>query len=212
MALESTSTVINYYELFHMRDPLASRPLRLNITEDSDWVTNDVAWKIFKGQYTLSEPLKFDVYQGGGVYDFLWSTMVALVCVSSRVIDLLMESNISGWSTYPVEIYDGQGNIISGYSGLAITGAEYTRDRSRSVVITKPAPTPTGMPYKVYKGLYFDEQNWDGKDFFLVRSNLKIVTQNVYNLFKKNKVANVRFISLRDVELDVFLDQFENVA
>ncbi len=204
----STLMSLDYSKLFRLSDPLANRPLRLE-TYGEDWLTIEDVWQLFRGQLKLRESLKLRAYMGGQATDFLWSGLIDVVCVSSRVVDLLREHGITGWDTYPVEVYGRKGEPLPGYHGFAVTGPECRRDRSRSQILTRQA-VPGGKPFQVYKGLYFDESQWDGSDIFLVRLTAgMVVTEKVYRLFKKAKVSNVRFTPLTEVEIDVILDEYE---
>lgn len=202
--------VIDCQVICQLTDPLASRPVRLSVSENCSWITIEQAWALFRGQYILGKPLTLYAYRGGQATDFLWSAMVALFCVSGRVLELLDKNGVTGWATYPVEVFGRKGESLPDYYGFSITGGECKRDRSRSKIITKPAPTPTGMSFQVYKGLYFDETEWDGRDFFLIQKNIIAVTERVHSLFKKNAISNVRLIQLNAVEIDVYLDRFDN--
>ncbi len=205
----STLTSLDYSKLFKLVDPLANRPLRLETVRDAVWLTiRDDVWPLYRGQLKLSEPLKLRAYMGGQATDFLWTGYPPLVCVSSRVVELLTEHEITGWDTYPVEVYGRKGEPLPGYHDFAVTGPECRRDRSRSEILTRQ-DVPGGKPFQVYKGLYFDESRWDGSDMFLVRPvGGIVVTEKVYRLFKKEKVSNVRLTPLTEVELDVKLDQY----
>lgn len=93
------------------------------------------------------------------------------------------------------------------YFGFAVTGRGGESKRDRSEVVTKPPPVPGGKPYQVYKGLYFDESQWDGSDIFLVDAKI-VVTKAVRDAFKQSKISNVLFTCLIDVETDVLLDKY----
>ncbi|BCX04242.1 MAG: hypothetical protein KatS3mg053_2180 [Candidatus Roseilinea sp.] len=204
----STSIPPDYNKFFELADPLANRPLRLSDEHYSEWLSRDQAWRLFRGELKLAEPLRLGAYMGSQAADFLWAGLAHIICVSSRVIDLLIVNQVTGWSTYPVEVFDRKGQLLAEYLGFAVTGAECHRDRGRSQVVTKL--NAAGRPIRVYKGLYFDESQWDGSDFFLVQPlNSIAVTEKVYRLFKRAKVTNVRLTPLIQVELDVTLDQFE---
>lgn len=207
----STLKSIDYSRFFDLADPLASRPLRLmggKAEHYSDNVTSEQAWLLFRGYLKPAKPLKLGAYRGGQATDFLWASLVHIICVSSRVVELLTEHQITGWDTYPVEVYGRKGEPLPGYYGFAVTGPECRRDRSRSQIVDKPAPTPEGRGYRVYKGLYFDETQWDGSDLFLVRP-CTVVTERLYRLLKKARISNVRLTPLIEVEIEVKLDEYE---
>lgn len=209
--MDSTFTTrsVDYGKFYELSDPLANRPLRLE-DYDSDWLTNEQLQLLVRGALRPEQPLKLRGYMGRQVVDVLWTGRALLFCVSSRVIELLSEHGITGWSTFPVEVYDRQGGPLPGYHGFAITGPVCRRDKSRSQIVAKPPPVPEGEGREVYRGLYFDESQWDGSDFFWVdRSGGRVVTERVYRLFKRNKISNVRLVPLPEVEIDVILDRFE---
>ncbi|MEW6179160.1 MAG: DUF1629 domain-containing protein [Chloroflexota bacterium] len=205
----STLAILDYNKLYRLDDPLASRPLRLSDEGYSDWLTKGQAIELFRGRLKLDTPLRLGAYRGGQATDFLWSGLTPLVCISERVSELLRMNKITGWTTYPVEVYGRRGEPLPGYHGFAVTGNECRRDRSRSQILTRQA-VPGGEPFKVYKGLYFYEEDWDGSDIFLIRNHGIVVTQKVHNLLKKSKVTNVQLIPLVEVEIDVYLDKYDH--
>jgi hypothetical protein len=204
----STSQQIDFDRLFRLYDPLATRPFRLSTAGYSDWVSSELASDLFTGRKSKPpEILRLRAYQGGQPAAFLWSDLSPLVCVSSRVTEVLSAECFRGWSTYPIEVYDRNSIFLPGYSGFSITGRAGKRDRSRSQIVTRHTGAPGGEPYEVYRGLYFDEASWDGSDVFLV-GGIKVVTEAVRKTFKRNRITNVRFTPLTEVEIDVFLDRF----
>jgi len=210
--MNSTSTSVDFSKFYRFEDPMATRPLRLTVPEESEWWNwikkdRDYSFALARGQVQPPNPVKLVGYMGRQVMDILWTGDVWMFCVSSRVIELLQKNNITGWATYPVEVYDRKGQPLPGYHGFAVTGRGCRRDRSRSQIITKQV-VPGGKPFEVYKGLYFYEEDWDGSDFFRVLGVGTVVTEKVMRLFKKAKIANVRFIPLPEVELDVILDEY----
>ena len=154
------------------------------------------------GNSKFFKPIQFDAAQGENAEDVLWTQLVWPVCVSGRLIRLLKRDEVSGWSTYKVEIFDPKGKQLPDYHGFAVTGAECNGDYSRSAVVTKPPPAPRGRSYDVYKGLYFDEDQWDGSDMFWV-DGVRVVVDRVKSLFEQHKVANVRFTPLTEREIRV---------
>jgi hypothetical protein len=134
--------------------------------------------------------------------------MISLVCISERVRSLLLSGGYTGWGEYPVTVLDRKGNELPGYSGLAVTGRGGKRDRTRSSVVLKPAPTPGGRPFEVYRGLYFSEEDWDGSDLFLVRGFI-VVSHRVRDTLSSAKVSNIKLTPLTEVEIDVSLDAYE---
>ncbi len=194
--MTSTSNSLDYKKLYAFCDPLSNRPFRLRDRDTSPPLTWEETRRISLGQKVVSPALEFDIASGKQTTDFLWSQSIHLVCISERLMALLTVNEITGWSTYPVEIFDRKGNPLPGYHGFAVTGPVCDLDRSRSEIVDKPPPTPQGQGYQVYRGLYFDESQWDGSDMFWVERADPVVTEKVFQLFKRNKISNVRFIRL----------------
>lgn len=186
-----------------LSDPLAVEPFRLRSRLPGDAVSNDVnVRQLSRGQSQIPNPLQFDAAQGKKASDFLWTQLVDPVCVSERVVRILKENDISGWATYPVEIFDSEGSRLPGYHGLAVTGAVCQADYNRSTVVTKPPPTPRGSSYDVYRGLHFSEEEWDGSDIFWVGA-VRVIVGRVKELLEQEKVENVRLTPLPDWEVRV---------
>jgi hypothetical protein len=205
----STSKHLKFKDFYELADPITKRPLRLTTRRYSDWISRDYTWELFRGKASPEQPIKLGTKMGWQPADFLWSGFVFIVCISSKVVRILNENRVSGWNTYQVDVYGRKGEPLPGYYGLAVTGNECRRDRSRSQIITKQA-VPGGKPFEVYKGLYFYEEDWDGSDIFIVRSyGGTIVTEKVKNIFKQAKITNVKLTPLPEVEIQVLLDKFD---
>ena len=123
--MKPTSTPPEFLQFYRLTDPLANKPFRLNVSGYSDWLTLEQAWRLYKGSFKPSTPLKLGAYQGGQLADFLWSGLIPIFCVSSRVIESLLSTSITGWNTYPVEVFGRNNEPLVGYHGLSITGKEW---------------------------------------------------------------------------------------
>ncbi|MBN1206945.1 MAG: hypothetical protein JXB05_18825 [Myxococcaceae bacterium] len=114
-------------------------------------------------------------------------------------MQLLRSHGFTGWSLYEVSVRDKQGQLIPGYSGLAITGRCGDIDWSQSIEL--PRIRPAGI-FPVWKGFFFDPASWDGSDFFMAAgdSGFVLVVEEVKKAFERAKLRNVGFTPL---------DQFE---
>jgi len=178
---------------------LTKKPMRLSPKGSS--TSNDMAWRLFKADLELDTPLELIPYMGGNeTADFLWSGLIPIVCISRRVFDLLNQNKVTGWKTYPVKVFNWKQEVLSSYFGFAIKSWAGAEDINRSQIITKLPPTPEGKPYRVYKGIYFDEKLWDGSDIFRINGAIIAVTNKVQQIFKRDKVTNIRFEPLSEVE------------
>jgi len=201
----------DYRELYTMTEPGATRPWRL-ADGRKDIPTNRQVHDLAKGRITPIWPVELCIYQGSSATDVLWTRHPTMVCISDRVRNLLGGIDATGWDTYLVVIKDRSGAQVFGYSGLAVTGPICKRQPSRSKTVTRKRPSPKGREYQAYLGLYFDETQWDGSDFFWVLpSGGIVVTQRVRDLFVAEKVTNVRLTSLLEVERDVLLDKYDKL-
>lgn len=194
---------VEFHQFYRMSDPLANRPLRLDI--DSS-VSGEMAWQLSRGELMPDQPIRFTAAMGGQPAPILWTRFPPLVCIHQRVVEVLSEHNFTGRATYPVDVYGRKGEPIPDYHGFAVTGRGGKRDISRSKLITKPPPVEGGQPYQVYLGLYFHPEQWDGSDIFLV-DNSCVVCETVVKAFKRAKISNVRFTPLPEDELDVIIYQ-----
>jgi hypothetical protein len=54
------------------------------------------------------------------------------------------------------------------------------------------------------RGFYFDEDSWDGSDFFMEErpTDWIFVTRRVVDLFRLNKIRNVQFERLTEMEIE----------
>ena len=189
--------------LFELSDPMATEPYRLRSRLPSDSSKGGVNFDcLSQGAFQARDPIQFDVAQGSETCDILWTQLVTSVCISERVVRLLQQNDVSGWSTYPVEVLDNSGRLLADYHGLSVTGALCFADYSRSTVITKPPPAAGGRSYDVYRGLYFDADEWDGSDMFWV-GRVRVVVEKVKKVFEQNNVGNVCFTSLIEREIRV---------
>ena len=111
--------------------------------------------------------------------------------ISDRLKQLLFDNNITGWTSYPIRMYDKRGNEVYGYSGFSVTGRcggtlEYRTDK-----------VCYANGYRFFEGLSFDIAQWDGSDIFMVNGNRSIIiTKLVYKLFKENKIDAIEMFAL----------------
>ncbi|MDE0431098.1 MAG: hypothetical protein OXH98_15150 [Caldilineaceae bacterium] len=199
----TSSGKLIYESLSLLADPMAAEPYRLRSRLPGDAEAQGVDLNaLSRGESQTKGPIQFDAAQGSKATNILWTQLVTPVCVSGRVIRILSENEVSGWSTYPVEVFDPEGELLADYHGLVVTGGVCDADYSRSAVITKPPPAPRGKSYDVYKGLFFCEDQWDGSDMFWV-GGVRVVVDKVKTVFEKSGIENVAFTPLPEREIRV---------
>jgi hypothetical protein len=210
MASKTSTSEPGLVPFYSLSDPFRSRSLRLETFGDPR-MTIGFARDLARGRLLPDLPVRLRGYMGSQLVDVLWSGIPDLVCISSRVLMWLREANTTGWTTYPVEVCDRRGNPLSDYHGFAVTGPTCRRDRSRSQIVGRPPITPGGTGYDVYLGLYFDESQWDGSDFFRISHGGGLaVTNRVYQLLERHRTSNIELKDLSRVEIPVMLDQYEH--
>lgn len=202
-----TPISLDFDKMYLLRDPLGDRALRLKYGT-LDWLTKQTTNSLFTGGLpNPPHPLHLHGYMGSQPMDFLWSGGIPIVCISEAIAELLKAHQVTGWSTYPVEVYDKQGNILPSYLGFAVTGKVGKRETSLSKIVDAPIYKGSTKTKKVYQGFFFNQSSWDGSDFCVVEGTYFIVvTQIVYDIFKASKVNNVKLTPLRDVQLRVKRD------
>jgi hypothetical protein len=122
--------------------------------------------------------------------DIIWIGASWLV-VSQAFIGVL--SGFKGWSTYPVHVFDGRGELVEGYSGLAISGrcGRVYYDLTR---------VEHGERSDNYVGLRFDLQSWDGADIcYPIVGPGPIVTEALVRSLRRAKMRNYRATELSKV-------------
>lgn len=91
----STPARVDYSQLYELSDPLADRPLRLEILSQED---SYASLKYFCGEVKPAQPVRLRAVMGGQATDFLWTTGGKVICVSSRVVELLRQKD------YPISL------------------------------------------------------------------------------------------------------------
>ncbi len=188
---------------FELADPLKNPPFRLRSRLPAESLPDRKQLDLHaQGANELSVRFQFDAVQGNKAEDFLWTQLVRPACVSGRVVKLLEVNEISGWSTFPVEVYDPDGILIPDFHGLAVTGPSYRAEHNRSEIVQMPPLVQGGKSFEIYRGLFFDESLWDGTDMFWV-DRVHVVTERTCRLFQEHKVGNVQFTPLEERETRV---------
>jgi len=203
----TTSSNINFFRFYYVTDRQCKKYFRLKQVDTLNRTSSAQAIMLFKGKLVPSSPLAFQPFSGSQLCDILWTGFPPLVCFSSRVIDFLSAENITGWSTFPVQVCSKKDEPIPDYYGFSVTGRECRRDFERSELIPYPGYSGDG-PKMANKGYFFIEEDWDGSDIFLIWPGMIVFSEKVYKLFVKENVKNVKFIPLPEVLNSIVLDDF----
>lgn len=196
----------DYSRLYRVGEGWQRQPVRFT-TERDERCNTPTAYHwtraLFRGEQAAVPPLRLKVFMGGLVTDWMWSASVAIIVISQRLVDTLIAARLTGWSTYAVDCTDRSGQKLGDeqYYGLAITGRAGVQNLARSAIVDKPPIVPGGAPYQVLRGLFFQNDVWDGSDFCVVDDTMtKVVTERVVDVFRKHKIRHVVFTPLNDYE------------
>ncbi len=160
-----------------------------------DW---DLSCKLVKGENAdFKFPLFFEQIKGRKWTDVLNPSSVSLHLVSNRFVQLLEANKITGYTTFPVRLFNKQREEVFQYSGLSITGRCDKIDWDKSPVITKRL-VPHGPECEFYNGASISFQNYIPTNWFLPETSLSIiVTEKLKLIIDEYNISNV---VLKDVD------------
>jgi hypothetical protein len=190
--------MVDYSKVYLFDDPREEEAMRAEIAGHSEF---DAFELLHKGGEIVKEPVWFKYDSGGEAEDVIYTQSILTYLVSEKIVSILEDSKFTGWSTYPINLYDEKLNNLTGYVGLSITGKASTVDKERS--IREKLELPDVNNSKLYSqrvGVYFEEDEYDGSDFFTPSgSGMIIVSEGVVKAFEKNEVTNAKFIPCNEV-------------
>jgi hypothetical protein len=194
--------MIDYKKIYTFFDPISNRAFRGSIF---DFSKADPS--ISRGEKPLDNVVEV-FYSMGEINpkDIIWTTNAHPLILSEVVIEIFTKNNFSGWDTYPVQVFDkNRKELKKKYFGLVINGRADYVDFRRSELISKKI----GFNYAPHvKGRYFNNDKWDGTDFFMEYPDLdnkinmfRYCTDRVYKSLKKNKITNLNFENLTETDI-----------
>lgn len=168
----------------------------------------DAQWHLILGDYSQFKfPLRFHHAYGNKMTDILDTGWPGMYLISKFLKSTFIDQELTGWKTYPVEVFDNKGTKIEGYSGLSITGKTGPIDFTQSEIVQQRL-VAHGPISKYYKGLYPKMEEWDGSDFFLANGYFGIImTDRAASVFRKSRLSNVKVQPLEDIEMSDFTVQ-----
>lgn len=188
--------------LYTLRDPFWNKAFR------GGWDSEVDAFTLLRGEIHIRNPVVVPWKIGGNQpTDIIRTTMAYPVIISKRIVDLFRQFGISGWKIYEVILIDKSKRLIQGYFGLSITGRCDSIDLSKSTIVLHQYPA---RKFPCFKGEFFESKSWDGSDLFMQRPDEKgnttasiFIDQKVKDLFDREKIRNVKFVRLDEVETDI---------
>ena len=171
-------------------------------------LNSDKANNLIRGKYDgISFPVVFKQEYGNKLHDILDTGWASLYLISDKMKAALEENDLTGWKVFVVKVLDKQDREINGYHGLSITGRCGKINYNKSEIVEKRL-VPNGPLVKYYKGLHIGLEEWDGTDFFLPEKTLWIiVTKTAAEALIKNKLTNIKFENLPEIEMDYYTVQ-----
>lgn len=153
--------------------------------------------KLILGDYKdIQFPVVYNEIKGGSsgkkMRDILDTRYHPLYLISDRFKNILEESGIIGWKSYPIALFDKKGNPVEGYSGFSISG--------RAGKMQKFDQPPLEYGYSANaRGYYFDIETWDGSDLFNTEGTWFILaTERFIRVLVKNKITACDYCRLTD--------------
>jgi hypothetical protein len=155
---------------------------------------------LLRGSMTLDQSISVNWSMGAKTPgDVIATTSAIPIILSRRAVSVLEKEGFTGWSTYPVLVSNKEKTEELHYAGLTVTGRCGEIDNNRSEVVG--VEYPAGI-FPMYRGLYFDETQWSGDDFFCTsnETGYVFVTERVRDAFLNHKVSPLKFTPLNLVD------------
>ncbi len=158
--------------------------------------------KLIKGNYSdINFPIIFKQKYGSKLNDILDTGHAGFFLISDRMKSILEENRLTGWKTFPIQLYDKKGKEISGYQGFSVIG-KCGPTRYDNCEIIEKRLVPNGPLCKYYKGVSID--TWDGDDFVTPEGTYEtFISKRAADILMKNKISNMELKNLADSEIDI---------
>lgn len=157
---------------------------------------------LHRGNVRPRDPLVMRYNVGGPLRDVVITGYARPVVVSDRFVVALREAGCSGWTLFPVTVYDKHGIVAEGYHGLQVTGVSGPIDWRRSQPVPKHF---TGGVFPMLKGFYFGEETWDGSDVFGPRdSGFTFLTDKAASALKRSRITNMDLEPIEEVITNIW--------
>jgi hypothetical protein len=157
---------------------------------------------LHRGRFRPSQPLVMKHNVGGPLRDVVITGYAAPNVVSQAVVEALTSAGCSGWSLFPVTVYDKKGIPVGGFHGFQVVGESGPIDWRRS------QPVPIQLPGGVFprlKGMYFTEGTWDGSDVFgPTDKGFVFMTEKAVLALERSRISNIDVKPIEDVITDIW--------
>lgn len=151
---------------------------------------------IWEGIYPswLSFPVVFHQNGGERIRDVLGDGM-RVVLISDRMVNILIEEQLTGWKTYKILFYDNRGETITGFNGFSVIG------RGGTYVFSPDCPKDwmqCEIKYANKEHRTYDIRQWDGSDFFTISGSL-FSTKRAVDALKKHKISSLLYQPIEEL-------------
>jgi len=154
---------------------------------------------LVRAEYQSSEPIEFAHNLGKVPLDLVYGS-VGVYLISPAAARVFADAGLTGWTTFPANLFGRDRQLVTGYAGLAVLGrcGPIQVDRAQRMRRT----SPSGAPYLAKVGLFFDEATWSGDDFVVPSTGPTyiIVSDAVRAAASKAQLRNMKFESLSEFE------------
>jgi hypothetical protein len=134
---------------------------------------------------------------GGPLRDVVITGYADPNVVSQAFVEALTTAGCSGWSLFPVTVYDKEGVTANGFHGFQVVGECGPVDWRRS------QPVPVRLPGGVFpslKGMYFAVETWDGSDVFgPTDTGFVFMTEKAVLALRRSRISNMDAEPIEDV-------------
>jgi len=150
---------------------------------------------MLRGMRGFTGCVRFETTKGTTPGDFLWNGSL-LIVISEKVLSIW--SKYKSFTTYDVEVTNKR--IPFKYYGIAVTGQGGPLDfrKSKARYYTEKGGTRVIM---ALKGLYFDEDQWDGSDIMYIDEYALgcLISERVKEEMRKAKVTSCEYTPIEEV-------------
>ena len=157
---------------------------------------------LHRGRFRPTRPLAMRHNVGGPLRDVVITGWAVPNVVSQAFVDALKSVGSTGWSLFPVTVYDKNGRRVSGFHGFQVLGECGPIDWRRSEVV--PVTLPGGV-FPRLKGMYFVDGTWDGSDIFgPTDKGFTFMTDQAASALTRSKISNMDLEAVEDVITDIW--------
>jgi hypothetical protein len=157
---------------------------------------------LHRGRFRPIQPLVMTHNQGGPLRDVVITGWAMPDVVSQAFVEALNSAGCSGWSLFPVTVYDKTGVPAPGFHGFQVVGECGPIDWRRS----RPVPVQSrGGVFPRLKGMYFTEDTWDGSDVFgPTDKGFVFMTEKAVLALKRSRISNMNAEPVEDVSTNIW--------